>query len=250
MNAYYNEIDPYCCEWLKALMAENLIPAGIVDSRPIQRVEPKDLDGFSQCHFFAGLGGWAYAARLAGWPDDRELWTGSCPCQPFSLAGKQQGFDDPRHLWPDFFRLIRARRPACVMGEQVASAPGYAWLDGMGADLDREDYSWRAVDIPACSVNALQIRNRLYWIASSAGGAGRERHKSHYRIPLTARKAPAVLSHHFADARRALEGDFRNLLSGDGISLQVERDRARCYGNAIIPEEAAEVIAAWMEVSA
>src|SRR4051812_13131277 len=102
MSAFYNEIDPFCVEWLKALMAAGHIADGVVDSRPIQEINPEDLDGFTQCHFFAGIGGWSYAARLAGWPDDRPIWTGSCPCQPFSLAGKGLGAQDPRHLWPDF----------------------------------------------------------------------------------------------------------------------------------------------------
>jgi DNA (cytosine-5)-methyltransferase 1 len=175
MSAYYNEIDPYCVEWLRSLIAAGLIAPGVVDSRPIQEVEPYELGDYTQCHFFAGIGGWSYAARLAGWPDDRPLWTGSCPCQPFSVAGRRKGIEDQRHLWPYFYRLIRASRPAHVMGEQVASAPGYAWLDGVGADLEAEAYTWRAVDIPACSVNAPQIRNRIYWVACAADADERRR---------------------------------------------------------------------------
>jgi DNA (cytosine-5)-methyltransferase 1 len=67
------------------------------------------LRGFTQCHFFAGIGVWSYALRLAGWPDDRPVWTGSCPCQPFSAAGKGAGFADERHLWPAWHHLIRER---------------------------------------------------------------------------------------------------------------------------------------------
>lgn len=163
--AYYNDIDPFCCEWVGQLIAAELIAPGEVDSRPIQEVQPDDLRGFSQVHMFCGIGGWSYAARLAGWPDDRAIWTGSCPCQPFSLAGKGLGTNDPRHLWPDFFRLIRACRPSLVMGEQTSAKAGYAWLDGVGSDLESEDYAWGACDIPACSVNAPHIRNRLYWVA-------------------------------------------------------------------------------------
>lgn len=87
MNFYYNEINKYAAEWLRNLIAAGLVPPGDVDERSIVDVQPDDLRGYVQCHFFAGIGGWAYAARLAGWPDDRELWTGSCPCQPFSSAG-------------------------------------------------------------------------------------------------------------------------------------------------------------------
>ncbi len=165
MSAYYNEIDPYCVQWLRNLIRAGAIASGDVDDRPIQEVQPADVAGYTQCHFFAGLGGWSHAARLAGWPDDRPLWTGSCPCQPFSVAGGRKGIEDARHLWPDFHRLIRPSRPAVVMGEQTSSTPGYAWLHGVESDLEAEAYTFRAVDIPACSVNAPEIRNRLYWVA-------------------------------------------------------------------------------------
>lgn len=165
MPAYYNEIDPPAAHILRALIAENVIAPGEVDTRSIKEVHPDDLIGFTQCHFFAGGGLWSVAARLAGWPDYEPLWTGSCPCQPFSAAGKGGGTDDPRHLWPDFYRLIRSRRPSVVMGEQVAGKAGYGWFDGVRADLEAEDFASRTVDFPACSVDAPHQRNRLYWIA-------------------------------------------------------------------------------------
>ena len=119
MSAYYNENDTFAAQWLRNLIANGLIAPGHVDDRSIVDVSPADLTGYTQCHFFAGLGGWSFAARLAGWPDDRALWTGSCPCQGESGAGKRLGKDDPRHLWPAWFPLIAACRPAVVMGEQV-----------------------------------------------------------------------------------------------------------------------------------
>jgi len=165
MTAYYNEIDPAAVAVLRELIARDVIAPGDVDDRSIKEISPDELSGYTQCHFFAGGGLWSVAARLAGWPDERGLWTGSCPCQPFSAAGRQLGVDDPRHLWPDFHRLIRARRPPVVMGEQVAGAAGYGWFDGVRADLAGEDYAGRAVDIPACAIDAPHQRNRLYWTA-------------------------------------------------------------------------------------
>jgi DNA (cytosine-5)-methyltransferase 1 len=167
--AYYNEFDPYVAQWLRNLIARNLIPRGDVDERSIVDVRPSDLAGYAQCHFFAGIGGWALAARLAGWPDDRELWTGSCPCQPFSAAGKQKGQADERHLWPEYLRLIRACWPAFVVGEQVAAAVGLNWLDGVLADLEDIGYAGRAVVLPACAVDSPQPRDRLWFVGDGYG---------------------------------------------------------------------------------
>jgi site-specific DNA-cytosine methylase len=129
--AYYNESDGYAAQWLRNLIAAGSIAAGDVDERDIRDVCGDDLRGYGQCHFFAGIGGWSYALRLAGWDDGRPVWTGSCPCQPFSAAGKGEGGSDARHLWPHWFRLIRECRPAVVFGEQVAAAIGWGWLDAV-----------------------------------------------------------------------------------------------------------------------
>ncbi|EBA3203109.1 DNA cytosine methyltransferase [Salmonella enterica] len=127
--AYYNEIDSFAAQWLRNLIAGGHIAPGEVDERSIEDVTPDDLRGFTQCHFFAGIGVWSHSLRLAGWPDDKPVWTGSCPCQPFSAAGKGDGFADERHLWPHFFHLISERRPQHVFGEQVAAGNANAWFD-------------------------------------------------------------------------------------------------------------------------
>lgn len=162
---FYNEIDPFAAEWLRQLISGGHIADGIVDERSIVEIEPDELRGYTQCHFFAGIGGWSYALRLAGVPDDFPVWTGSCPCQPFSSAGKQRAADDERHLWPAFFRLIRECRPGIVFGEQVAGHAGYAWWDAVATDLESEDYAVAAADLGAHSVGAPHIRQRLYWVA-------------------------------------------------------------------------------------
>lgn len=87
MGVYYNELDPKKVAWLRELIKRDLIAPGDVDERSIKDVRSDDLRGYSQCHFFAGIGVWSYSLRGAGWPDDREVWTGSCPCQGFSVAG-------------------------------------------------------------------------------------------------------------------------------------------------------------------
>lgn len=90
-KAYYSDNDPKVCAWLRELIKRGLIADGDVDERSICDVKADDVRGYSQCHFFAGGGGWSLALRLAGWPDDRPVWTGSCPCQPWSNANVWQG---------------------------------------------------------------------------------------------------------------------------------------------------------------
>ena len=173
-RAYYNEIEPFAAQWLRNLIANGYIAPGEVDDRSIVEVQPDDLRGFTQCHFFAGLGAWSHALHLAGWPDDRPVWTGSCPCQPFSVAGQQKGGDDARHLWPVWHRLIRECRPPVVLGEQVAGAAGLAWLDLVHADMEAGSYAMAAADICAAGIGAPHIRQRLWWVADASPGGQRE----------------------------------------------------------------------------
>ena len=170
MTAYYNEIDPFAAAWLQELIKAGAIAPGEVDTRSIEDVTADDLRGFTQCHFFAGIGVWSYALRCAGWPDDRPVWTGSCPCQPFSSAGKRGGTADERHLWPAWFHLIEICRPATVFGEQVASKDGLAWLDLVHADLEGQGYAVGCLDLCAAGFGAPHIRQRLYFVADSLRG--------------------------------------------------------------------------------
>lgn len=165
--AYYNEIDPFAAQWLRNLIAGGHIATGEVDERSIEDVTPDDLRGFTQCHFFAGIGVWSHSLRLAGWPDDKPVWTGSCPCQPFSAAGKGDGFDDERHLWPHFFHLISECRPQHVFGEQVASGNANTWFDLVQADLEGVGYAFGLVPFTSASIGAPHIRERAYWVAES-----------------------------------------------------------------------------------
>ncbi|MFV6038390.1 DNA cytosine methyltransferase [Klebsiella pneumoniae] len=165
--AYYNEIDPFAAQWLRNLIAAGHIAPGEVDERSIEDVTPDDLRGFTQCHFFAGIGIWSHSLRLAGWPDDRPVWTGSCPCQPFSAAGKGDGFTDERHLWPHFFHLISERRPQHVFGEHVAARNANVWFDLVQADLEGMGYAFGLVPFTSASIGAPHIRERAYWVANA-----------------------------------------------------------------------------------
>lgn len=188
MTAYYNEFDPKAAAWLRELIGAGLIAPGEVDERSILEVQPDDLCGFTQCHFFAGIGGWSYALRLAGWGDHVPVWTGSPPCQPFSVSGKGLGPDDERHLAPHFIKLVGACRPRVLFGEQVASAavlgkasrsakrsagtsPEWAWFDDLSDRLEAARYSVGAADIPAAGIGAPNIRQRTFFGAIDLGFA-------------------------------------------------------------------------------
>lgn len=189
---YYNEYDPNAAEWLRQLIGTGAIPKGEVDERSIADVTAGELRGYTQCHFFAGIGGWSLALERAGIPAARPLWTGSCPCQDFSCAGKGEGVAGARDLWPVFFRLIRECRPVRVFGEQVAAAIGHGWLDRLSADLEAEGYAVGAAVLGAHSAGADHQRQRLYWLAHSehdgqCGATGNaaqpRRNEQNQRIP-------------------------------------------------------------------
>ena len=231
MSAYYNEIDPYAAQWLRNLVSAGHIAPGDVDERSIKDVAPDDLRHYTQCHFFAGIGGWSYAARLAGWPDDRALWTGSCPCQPFSTAsaGRREGTASEKHLWPAWRQLIRSVRPPVIFGEQVTSSG--AWTDQVWDEMEFDDYAFWPVDIAALTVGADHIRDRRWFLAHSN------------------LRAEYVRSE-YAEAQMLSRRDCVSggVLSAHGISLGLaERSACKGFGNAIVPQVAAEVISAYLD---
>jgi DNA (cytosine-5)-methyltransferase 1 len=97
-----------------------------------------------------------------------DILTGGFPCQPFSVAGKQKGTEDERHLWPEMLRAIREIQPPFVLGENVSGL--ISWNDGLvfeqvQIDLETEGYSVTPFLLPACSVNAPHKRERIWFIA-------------------------------------------------------------------------------------
>ena len=281
MKVYYNEFDPKAAAWLRELIKAKLIADGDVDERSITDVRANELTSYAQCHFFAGIGGWSLALRFAGWPDDRPVWTGSCPCQPFSGAGRQMGRKDPRHLWPAFRRLINRGRPPVVFGEQVASSAGRLWLAGVLSDLETMGYAGAAADLCAPSVGAPHIRQRINWVAYADGGRreaadleprnGEEAAGVGPSGPARGRGASSGMadSGHQQPGRSAASGEdearrtssfdawgrYDLVPCADGKTRRIESGTfplvnglpgrmglLRGYGNAIVPQEAAEFI--------
>jgi DNA (cytosine-5)-methyltransferase 1 len=224
VTAWYNECDPYAAQWLRNLIAAGHITSGVVDERDIREVEAFELMEFTQCHFFAGIGVWSKALRDAGWPDDRPIWTGSCPCQPFSAAGKQKGFDDERHLWPIWFDLIAQCRPPVVIGEQVASTG--SWLDLVSADLEGAGYAFGASDLCAAGFGGAHIRQRYYFVglADSDGGgqSGEGRSSETQEQRITERSGVGRL------ADSSIESGKRNTGAISGTQTEIgSQDRAQ-----------------------
>jgi DNA (cytosine-5)-methyltransferase 1 len=253
--AYYNECDPYAAQWIRNLINAGHVAPGVVDERSIEDVCPIDVADFVQCHWFAGIAVWSYALRLAGWPDDRPVWTGSCPCQPFSAAGKGHGFADERHLWPAWFHLIRECRPGVVFGEQVASRDGLGWLDLVQADLEGADYASGAVDICAAGVGAFIRRPRIFIVADTNGYAFSPEQNQPSRAW---QQAPRW--NHVGGCRAIALSAFKIAIGADSKCRPCEPGtqpmadgapegmaQLRAYGNAINAEAAAAVIRAYIE---
>lgn len=243
--AYYNEIDPYAAQWLRNLISAGLIMPGEVDERSIADVQPDDIRGFTRCHFFAGIAGWDLALQLAEWPAERPVWTGSCPCQPFSEAGEKQGVNDERHLWPEWFRLIRERRPDIVFGEQVASAAGYQWIAGVHLEMESAAYSFGAADLAAAGVAAKHPRHRFFFVADTCRERLARPFENRPRVCGTARQAPAEHGDARLSARVCFEPDAGAIARIDGLPRPVGPVHAA--GNSIVPQIAAEFIGAYLD---
>lgn len=283
MSVYYNEFNPKKAAALRQLIYDGFLPEGWVDERDIKEVKADELREFNQHHFFAGYGGWAFALEIAGWAADRPVWTGSCPCQPFSDAGSKKGKADDRHLWPEWFRLIEEFYPSTIFGEQVKSAIAEGWLDDVYQGLEAANYAVGAIVLPASAVGAPHRRERLWIVADSdsngldKGGGGESaswrngfdrdgyvmgntfgtRLQRHSRNDGKKKKrrqsSRSTTSTGFWDDAKWLQGpDGKYRAVKPGIELLVNGYIQRsgllhAAGDGIVPQEAAEIIKAFMQ---
>jgi DNA (cytosine-5)-methyltransferase 1 len=247
-GAYYNEHDRFAAEWLRNLIKAGLIADGEVDERSIEQVEPADLKGFIQCHFFAGIGGWPYALKLSNWPDSRPVWTGSPPCQPYSAAGKALRQSDERDLWPSLYRLVAKCNPPILFGEQVDEAVAAGWLDDVFSDLESAAYSCASAILPAYAIGAAHERQRIFFVAESDS---LRLQRGFERMQEDSGQGN-IHAQVFPTLSFLKKFGLNNVPSpaicrpDDGVSARMVR---LCgYGNAIVPQVAREFIAAYMEI--
>ena len=239
---YLNEINPDAIRWLRELVANGSIPESVVDERSVEHVQADDVIRYRQCHWFAGIAGWPLSLRLAGCEHLESLWTGSCPCGPFSTAGKRGGYGDTRDFWPSWFWVIRSARPMLVFGEQVSSAIKFGWCDRLFDDMESEGYiGWSCV-LGAHSVGAPHERQRLYWAFANTADHGLEGVQRRIEAQVSKDWTPEALA--AWNTTGSAFGDWRKLLAepnvcrvDDGVSSTVDiRPRLHAYGNAIVPQ--------------
>ena len=154
-----------------------------------------------------------------------DIITGGYPCQPFSVAGRKKGEEDPRHLWPEYFRLIKELRPTWVIGENVSGHIKLG-LDTVLEDLESEGYTARAFSISATSIGANHKRERVWIIAHSNSqrlqgfGAKHELREGKTKVPFS--------------WLRWWESEPRIRRVAHGIPQRV--DRLKGLGNAVVPQ--------------
>lgn len=243
MNVYYNDNNDYCCDWLKNLANHELIHKGTINNLSIEELRQKDLRNFDRVHLFAGIGGWELALNMAGW-NAVHTWTISCPCQPYSNAGLLLGEADSRSLWNDAISLIPSRRLPIIFGEQVASKAGKVWIMGVRADLVKLGYIVAIANLPACSVSAPHVRQRL-WFAAYPYRNGKPRSVNTKRSRITrpwgknsTLDMQSLLQCPFDDGNSWPKPLIRTMV--DGVPNWMEAIHA--IGNSIVPQLAAEFI--------
>ena len=171
-----------------------------------------------------------------------DLLTGGYPCQPFSTAGKRKGQHDPRHLWPDMFRVIRQARPAWVVCENVEGHVTNG-LDSVCDDLESEGYEVRPLIIPACAVESPHIRNRV-WIVANLYRRGWDTQPQSHKPFTTNQKDNIDADSSGASERRqgAWPPEPRMGRVVDGVSRRVDKPRLKALGNAIVPQIAYKIM--------
>jgi len=231
---------------------------------------------------FSGIGGFDLAARWCGWTNvfnceidpfcrqvlDKnfpeaikysdvrttdftihrgtiDVLSGGFPCQPFSIAGKRKGTDDPRHLWPEYLRAIKEIQPGFVVGENVYGIVN--WNKGLVfeqicADLEGEGYEVQPLILPACAKNANHRRDRVWFVAHANIGTEKS--------PGTSSESISYRSEDFNEQesgrKQAEFGDrCNNVLLDTSDTEQIRREKLELQGGQAEREMRRSLISAW-----
>lgn len=236
----YTDVDDFCVWWMQKLVSQQQLPYGDCLTKDIREFDPDLLEWYNHCHFFAGIGGWALALHIVGVPTELKVWTGSCPCQPFSTAGANpKGTEDERHLWPVMEKLIENGRPTTFFGEQVASKAGWDWLSNVRTDLEEQDYEFGSAQLSAANCGLPHLRKRLYFVAHSMRLRQDRLEPSWETISLRSEKKKPSPHRNSIPPRSSFKPNPSFLLSHDGVSSNVAKGVIHGFGNAVVPELAA-----------
>jgi DNA (cytosine-5)-methyltransferase 1 len=179
-----------------------------------------------------------------------DIITGGYPCQPFSSAGKRRGSDDPRHLWPEMLRVIRAARPNWVVCEHVVGHISNG-IDTVLNDFKKEGYETRQFVIPALAVGAPHRRDRVWIVANTASVRGKRELFESGRPKIANAgswgfKNGESLQANAGSAKSGWSNGWnskpRIRRVGDGLPSGVDRNKG--LGNAIVPQIAYEILRA------
>jgi DNA (cytosine-5)-methyltransferase 1 len=151
---------------------------------------------------------------------------GGFPCQPFSTAGKRRGSEDDRYLWPEMLRIIQETKPTWVVGENVSGIISLA-LNQVLSELENIGYEAIPFVIPACAVNAMHRRDRVFIVAHCKGIYGEQCNK---KIRESRR---LVESGRYLESL-AFPTDYGTI---HGIPSELDLCRLKALGNAVVPQQ-------------
>lgn len=176
-----------------------------------------------------------------------ELIHGGYPCQPFSVAGKREGKNDDRHLWPEVYRLIQDIKPRWFVGENVAGHVTLG-LDIVLADLENIGYEWETFVLPAAAVGANHQRERVFIVANSDSFSGLEANTKASSIGKGwkprgyARWGDRAKASRFD--RPVPEPAVQRMVNGVPRRLDEDKSRLKALGNAVVPQQIYPILAA------
>ena len=250
--------------------------------------------GLSKPVLFCDIEAWSRQVLDKHWPDvpiaedvkelssdperlvpDCDILTAGYPCQPFSVAGQQRGEEDDRHIWPEIFTIVQAKRPAWCVFENVSGHISLG-LDQVLSDLESKGYTVQPFVVPACAVDAPHRRDRVWIIAAHADsdgepdgtinaesgcwelGASNVGHADSQRLQGQ-RQQPSGVSAKQRDAGDSCRRDIKSGVGGtlpDGLSAWMDEPkdiprvatgvkqraaRLKGLGNAIVPQIAMQI---------